>query len=413
MCLGANLIPEGLETGEMIINDTEDIDRLEQVYIIAFTGDKYGDTDISQNGFSYNGIWSSVTFFVTNILQVGLQIINNAGQGDKILTVFSIPKLAVWDFIPHNTEEQSNYYCLPIEENYMQQAFIKTLNNRPNTVDNYTPINKKLLTYPYIYLGFTPQNGSKNIYRFENFTNNIPSFKIISEINPNPTVLFIPQNYLNENENTNNLASLNGYPNISYKNDYFNTWLAQNSEIITLNANQEQFNYEVGLLQNTSNSLSSMISKASQGDLSSLLDASNLGFNIAKQDINHEYYIKNMLAQIEKQKLLPDNATLSGSNATLLGYNLIQKNIFTVYSIKQQFAKRIDNFFSMYGYLTNELKIPNLNNRPNWNYIKTIGINIIGYIPQEDLQEIKLMFDNGVTLWHNTNTFLDYSQNNK
>ena len=67
----------------------------------------------------------------------------------------------------------------------------------------------------------------------------------------------------------------------------------------------------------------------------------------------------------------------------------------------------------MYGYSTNTLKIPNLNNRPNWNYIKTIGINIVADIPQEDLQTIKNIFDNGVTLWHKPTTFLDYSQNNR
>ena len=62
---------------------------------------------------------------------------------------------------------------------------------------------------------------------------------------------------------------------------------------------------------------------------------------------------------------------------------------------------------------TNELKIPNLNNRPKWNYVKTAGINLLGDIPQEDLQMIKDIYDNGVTLWHDTAHFLDYSQNNR
>lgn len=96
-----------------------------------------------------------------------------------------------------------------------------------------------------------------------------------------------------------------------------------------------------------------------------------------------------------------------------MGYDYIDNSIFTRYSIKRQFAERIDKFFDMYGYLTNTLKVPNLNNRPNWNYIKTIGCNIIGDIPQNDLQTIKSIFDNGITLWHNTSTFLDYSQNNR
>lgn len=67
----------------------------------------------------------------------------------------------------------------------------------------------------------------------------------------------------------------------------------------------------------------------------------------------------------------------------------------------------------MYGYLTNERKVPNIDNRPYWNYVKTIGANIEADIPQGDLLAINNMFDNGITLWHNTNYFLDYTKNNK
>ena len=144
-----------------------------------------------------------------------------------------------------------------------------------------------------------------------------------------------------------------------------------------------------------------------------IASAGNSLMNGLSNQENHDYFIKNQMAQIERQKMLPDVVNMGSSNATLLGYNLVDDNIFTRYSIKYQFAEKIDKYFDMYGYLTNTLKLPNLNNRPNWNYIKTIGANILGNLPQLDLAEIKQMFDNGVTLWHNTNTFLDYSQNNR
>ena len=91
------------------------------------------------------------------------------------------------------------------------------------------------------------------------------------------------------------------------------------------------------------------------------------------------------------------------------------RNGFSFYkmSIKQEYAKIIDDFFSMYGYKVNEVKIPNVTGRQNWNYVKTIDCNLLGDIPQEDMQTIKNMFDNGITLWHNKDTFLDYSQNNR
>ena len=123
------------------------------------------------------------------------------------------------------------------------------------------------------------------------------------------------------------------------------------------------------------------------------------------------------MLQVEKQKLLPNSGSTGGSNATLLGYDYMNADIFTRYSIKRQFAERIDMYFDMYGYQTNKLKIPNITGRPNWNYVKTLGINIIqssGHsVPQEDMQELKNLFDDGVTIWHNPTTFLDYSQNNR
>ena len=81
-------------------------------------------------------------------------------------------------------------------------------------------------------------------------------------------------------------------------------------------------------------------------------------------------------------------------------------------SVRSEIAKVIDDFFSMYGYKVNSLKTPNITGRSNWNYVKMINPNIEGYIPQEDLQEIKQLFSDGITIWHTTSHFLDYSQTN-
>ena len=64
------------------------------------------------------------------------------------------------------------------------------------------------------------------------------------------------------------------------------------------------------------------------------------------------------MAQKEKQSMLPNQGSLAGSNATLLGYDLMDNNIFTRYTIKRQYAERIDKFFDMFGYMTNKIKIP-------------------------------------------------------
>lgn len=316
--------------------------------------------------------------------------------------------------IHHGTH---TYYWEFLTRNFQETPTTKTLLARSNSLDGYTPRNQKLLTYPYIYLGFNPQNGTKKVFRYEDFVNATPSFKIISEINPNPTVQFIPQNYRGANgDSLSDNVSLNGYPTISFKTDTFNTWLAQNSEIVSLQMQQENYNYQIDAIKGGMGMLGD-VGKMLSGDTGSMTSGFtgyiDKGIDLMKLDKNHEFYVKNMMAQIEKQSMLPDNASLSSSNSTLLGYELFDKNIFTRYTIKRQFAERLDKYFDMYGYLINTLKIPTITGRPNWNYIKTQGANILGNIPQYDLQTIKEMFDNGITFWHNPETFLDYSQNNR
>lgn len=236
----------------------------------------------------------------------------------------------------------------------------------------------------------------------------------MSEINPSPEVQFVPQNYRGATgDSLADNASLNGYPTISYKNDVFNSWLAKDASIVNLQMEQDAKSYELSQNSTMLGMLGNVASMVSGNVVGGYLGLAQNGANMAKNLIDYEGKIKMQMAQVEKQKLLPDNATLSSSNATLLGYNLFNQNIFTVYNIKSQFAQRIDKYFDMFGYLTNNLKMPNLNNRPNWNYVKLTEANVVGNIPQEDLQGIKNIFLNGVTLWHNTSTFLDYSQNNR
>jgi hypothetical protein len=81
-------------------------------------------------------------------------------------------------------------------------------------------------------------------------------------------------------------------------------------------------------------------------------------------------------------------------------------------TIKKEYAKRIDEFFTMYGYKVNSLKIPNVSDRPYWNYVQTIDVNIKGSIPHNDMKRLKQMYNEGVTLWKSASYFLDYTKDN-
>ena len=113
---GANLIPEGLELGEMKINATATIEELKPSYVVAYSGDTIetgGDPiSVPQNGYEYNGIFSSVTFIVANEygLSTLMGLMNVADNSNHILTVFSIPSLAIKSLLP--VDEPRNTYIL-------------------------------------------------------------------------------------------------------------------------------------------------------------------------------------------------------------------------------------------------------------------------------------------------------------
>ena len=425
--IGANLVAEGLETGEFIENSSTGIDGLGICYVIAYARDPsdVGGSTPQYNGCLVNGIASGLWYYIGNMnkcLEM-LQTIDTAGHGNDVKAVYSIPTVAVLGWDPEYTiqelDDRYQVWGFWVNNQFYSNGREFSLVAIPNSLNGYTPRNQKLRQYPFQYLGFTPTNGTQKVFRYEDFENGVPQFKLVSEINPNPSVYFIPKNYKGiSGINISESVIVSGYPAISYKTDFFSNWIAQNSELIDLAYDRMEFNYDASEHRNVINSTTSGLSSALTGNLIGTAGAmANMYETGWENKKNYDFDVKNQMLQVEKQKLLPNSGSTGGSNATLLGYDYMNADIFTRYSVKRQFAERIDMFFDMYGYQTNKLKIPNITGRPNWNYVKTLGINIIqsaGHsVPQEDMQELKNLFDDGVTIWHNPSTFLNYSQNNR
>lgn len=443
---GFNVVAEGLETGELIGYESFNLnDWLNPEICVAYNFDNVAGTTLNnKNGGEYNGIPSSVPFLLIDSghIQDFLNIVKTASQDAYIFTIFTVPRLAVKDRVRDTEHMASPYYQEIIQSGHtgyyqdIQTIFTTAV---PDKVDGVTPHNKKLLTYPYAYLGFTAPNGTPKVYRYENFYNpNDIKFEGFSEINPNPTVVINPKQYNHDNPNAVNAVTINGYPLISYTNDVFNTWLAQNSQIVNLSLDRAGFSYDITQARNniatnrenanaTANLINNAVSAASStisGNLAGMVTGTVSGINsmenhnLNMQDLavsnlanagNKMYDIRAINAQVEKQSLLPDTGVLSSSNSTLLGYGEFGRATFTRFGVKNENIKRLDDFFDMYGYQVNELKLPNLKTRYWWNYVKTVGANIVGDIPESDLNVIKSIFDHGVTIWHHPGEIYNYN----
>lgn len=193
-----------------------------------------------------------------------------------------------------------------------------------------------------------------------------------------------PKNYKGVEFNEDESLSMGKYPTFSWSSDSFTNWLTQNAVNIGVS------------------SLTTALTAASLGATGNIAGA-----------------IGSVVGTIGNTIGSGINALTAGNkaegNANSGDVSFIQDLIrFKVMHMraKREYLEVIDNYFSCFGYKVNATKLPNITGRTNWNYVKTINANIEGDIPQEDLQKIKDILNNGVTFWHNPLTFLDYSQTN-
>ena len=62
---------------------------------------------------------------------------------------------------------------------------------------------------------------------------------------------------------------------------------------------------------------------------------------------------------------------------------------------------RLQNYFKRFGYAINDYRPININTRKYYNFVKTSVCNVTGQrVPHKYLEEIKEIFNKGVTIWH-------------
>lgn len=109
------------------------------------------------------------------------------------------------------------------------------------------------------------------------------------------------------------------------------------------------------------------------------------------------------------------NSIKTTGNDTL--FNLVNSNRridIIEFGLDFRYKHRIYNYFVKYGYKVSKWEKINVNSRRYFNFIKTNTCNIVGEnIPHEYLEEIKDIFNRGVTIWHVDNgaNIGDYSIN--
>lgn len=409
--IGLHTLPENLELGEYITqtNNNANPDYLNEMYYLSETWLVAG---VSEMGLGIDGPVLPSDNKIYSGINSGLRylVFRNGGELDKyirntennltesnIYVVFIIPRnlvnIASGDFITVPAGGSITYafeFAYMPDTNYATEMGDVTIQKSQFLDNNYVPVNKKLLTFPYCYFNITNNVGITKDYHYELFNGNSCNFKILGAIGVGCSIKMYPLDYAFKGSDTsttdNKLHGIDAskLPTCGWISDSYTNWLTSNSVNIGLSVTKDIA--QIGL--------------------------STLSGNIAG-GVGGFLGIANTVSSIYEHSLQPASSR-GGVNQGDLVYS--RRQTFNVYkmSIKRENAIIIDQYFSRFGYKVNTVKTPNLNSRRQFNFIKVGGMDeiISGNIPATALEEINSIFRKGVTIFHNYNNIGNYTISN-
>lgn len=402
--IGQHTVPEGLETGDYIVNELSTPVNLSNMNYILSTQEsfeydprEYEDeaqtkptyhiklkSDGSTGGI-YNGIYSGMNYYLVNQQNIStllhaINLIIKAGFSSNINGLFILPTVTIGSI------EQVGSSQLYKKANSLSPYTDAFDVNRIYTVNGYTPNNNKLLTYPYSYLRVNGSGGNAKVYKWEDSTNSSKlSFIINSTVTPGGSIRISPYGYKGiSSYNFSEGLTLGKFPICNFPVDMYTNYLATNSvDVFGMKITPDIMN------------MASLPIQALSGNIPGVVQSV---FSSTLQVNQHDHLPTNLQGDTNSTDVI----TAGGDNTFH----------FEKMSIKAEYARIIDNYFQTFGYKVNRNKVPNITGRRNWNFVKTIEANIQGPIPDDDIEEIKSCLNAGITFWHNTATYLDYSQDN-
>lgn len=409
--IGAHTVEENLNVGE-VIEESETTDSSytnEYGYYIGIMSG-YTPTDgQSSGGKNYDGISvlnnvvSGLDLFLFKITDrpsifnvlFFLARTNDDGKINDIGNMFIIPNASInearlslhtfpykYDGVQIGT---CTYYTIPPASDdvvFNPTTFNTTIAKR-HSFTGFTPKNNKCFVYPYNYLYVSNNQGSDNIFKYEDFSTNNCVFENQLAVSIGISGRIVPKNYKNKLYDYDESITLGKYPTCGWSGDAFTNWLTANA-----------VNIPSQIVGSTIGAVTQIATGNVIGGLTNIAGtiASTIG----------EFHKANLLPNIKGGQTQGDISFSANS----MGFT------FREMRAKTEFLQVIDNYFSMFGYKVNTVKSPNITGRNNWNYVKTTNANFTGNIPQSDILQINNMFNNGVTFWHNPNNMYNYSSNN-
>ena len=447
--VGENLVPENLECGDYVCSDRYDYDlskmcvaivtnkTLPKVVLKGFFNlpvlefsDLKPTYDVGESG---SGVFNSLCcyggfimredydYFKDHINEYDIQkidyndgttsvfapltpdpiikaIVNGEVDGFNESSIVAIYQYPAW----FHKIEPNLYTRRGVKGNTMSITF-------PKRLDGYDNIrNNKLLTAPYSFIRCSNNAGCTADYNFEKFNHRSysPSFQMVGTIVNPPCIMAVPKDYRRLSYDFDSGLVLNSLPMCAFVGDAYKRWLSENKGALAMSILTTVIGTVVGVASGN----------AALGAATSAIGKTSAVAGIAGAIAGGVGNVGSKLGKISDLENTPPSVYGQiQCEALNCGINRVKFSFYHM-TIRAEFARIIDDYFTMYGYATNTVDIPNITSRPHWNYIKTINANILPTsttcIPSDDLHRIRSVYDHGITFWHNGDEIGDYSFDN-
>ena len=284
-------------------------------------------------------------------------------------------------------------------------------------LDNYTPKNNKLHSYPYSSLYITTNDGDTAMYKWEYFEGDIvhsPSgaqFDLNATLTGGGYIEIHPHSYNGMSENFDAKMVMQNFPKCSWNYDAYQAWIASGGQYkAQYSLDKIQKKGALAIFQTGFNGAVSMansalaLTKPNVNPNAQALKLFSAGVNTIvneeRTDLEYTEARDKVAFQFKDARYEPDVIVGSQVPNISVGKGYLGFKFYKMH-VRDDEAKRIDDFFSVYGYAVNKVETPNLHGRKYWNFIKTNNAQISGDIPASSKSAIGKIFDGGIFFWKN------------
>lgn len=402
--IGNNICAEDLPTGPYITEKTQAMINYQPAIMKARIAVARGDA-VQTRG----GIMSGTVCYDCDSSSEVYERLNqlvNENMADSIVSITMIPSAYTSGSVQSTSFSDSKPY---------------------SSLNGYVPRNKKLFCYPYKYLQVDNDEGDTATYAYEYFNtvpDNTSSGNYSFEVSgcgyaTGAEVMIRPNNY-KANSSIEFRMMKTHFPQCAFAIDSYQAYLAQRNAYLPqkLALNEANALSPVQMsgkaYSGLTGAIGSLMSGNYTGAFGSLVGgAANATIgSVVQGAVDEDKLVTENLIENQVQ---PEAAShYRGTGATDIMYSTGRAGVWTYQKcITKNYAMMLDDYFDAFGYAVKQVMTPNMNARPYWTYVKTVGCSVGGNLPAKDKHDIESIFDSGVRFWKSISQMGNYSLDNR